>query len=88
MPVPDRLRPEEVKAYIKLREGLTKTDARPDRIAAHCEKRLAKFKIARYITYVEDFPRTQSCKIQKKVLIVGAADLRADAYDRPNKCWR
>jgi len=27
----------------------------PDRIAAHGEERLAKFKIPRYIAYVEDF---------------------------------
>jgi len=33
-------------------------------------------------------PRTPSRKIQKKVLIASAADLRADAYDRPDKCWR
>ena len=82
VPVPGPLRREEVKAYIKLRVGLTKTEVPPDRLAAHGEKRLAKFKIPRYITNVEDFPRTPSRKIQKKVLIPGAADLRADAYDR------
>jgi acyl-coenzyme A synthetase/AMP-(fatty) acid ligase len=60
----------------------------PDRIAAHCEERLAKFKIPRYIAYVEDLPRTPSRKIRKKVLIAGAADLRADAYDRQDTCWR
>jgi acyl-coenzyme A synthetase/AMP-(fatty) acid ligase len=87
-PIPDPLRREEVKAYIKLREGLTKTEVPPDRLAAHGEKRLPKFKIPRYIAYAEDFPRTQSRKIQKNVLIASAADLRADAYDRQDKCWR
>jgi acyl-CoA synthetase (AMP-forming)/AMP-acid ligase II len=46
-----------------------KTDVPPDRIATHCEERLAKFKIPHYIAYVDDFPRTPSRKIQKKVLI-------------------
>jgi len=63
-----------VKAFIELREGLKKTDVPPDRIAAHCEERLAKFKIPRYIAYVEDFPRTPPCKIQNKVPIASAAD--------------
>jgi len=58
----------------------------PDRIAAHGEERLAKFKIPRYIAYVED--RTPSRKIQKNMLIASAANLRADAYDRQDKCWR
>jgi len=64
---------------MKLREGITKTEVPPDRLAAHGEKRLAKF---------DDFPRTQSPKIQKNVLIASATDLRADADDRQDKCWR
>lgn len=88
VPVPDPLRREEVKAYIKLREGLTPADVPPDRIAAHCEARLAKFKIPRYFAYVEDFPRTPSRKIQKKALIAGVSDLRIGAYDRQDRCWR
>jgi acyl-CoA synthetase (AMP-forming)/AMP-acid ligase II len=87
VPVPDPLLREEVKAYIKPREGLMKTEMPPDRIAAHREERLAKSKIPRYIA-IEDFPRTPSRKIQKKVLIASAADVRADAYDRRDKCWR
>ena len=58
----------------------------PDRIAAHGEERPAKFKIPSYIAYVED--RTPSRKIQKNMLIASAANLRADAYDRQDKCWR
>jgi acyl-CoA synthetase (AMP-forming)/AMP-acid ligase II len=88
VPVPDPLRREEVKAYVKLREGLTKADVTPEQIATYCEERLAKFKIPRYIAYVEDFPRTPSRKIQKKALIAGAADLRLGAYDRQDRCWR
>jgi len=88
IPVPDPLRREEVKAYLKLRGGLTKLDVPPDKVFAHCETRLAKFKIPRYLAYVDDFPRTPSRKIQKKVLIASAEDLRAEAYDRQDGCWR
>jgi acyl-CoA synthetase (AMP-forming)/AMP-acid ligase II len=86
--VPDPLRREEVKAYLKLRAGMTSKDLPPHAVFEHCEGRLAKFKIPRYLAYVEDFPRTPSRKIQKKLLIAEAADLRLNAYDRQDDCWR
>jgi long-chain acyl-CoA synthetase/crotonobetaine/carnitine-CoA ligase len=86
--VPDPLRREEVKAYVKLREGRGKDDVPPDAIFQHCEQRLARFKIPRYLAYVQDFPRTPSRKIQKKLLISASDDLRRDAYDRQDGCWR
>lgn len=87
VPVPDPLRREEIKAYLKLREGVRKEDVSPEKVIAHCETRLAKFKVPRYITYVEDFPRTPSRKIQKKALIAAASDLRVGSYDRQEKQW-
>jgi acyl-coenzyme A synthetase/AMP-(fatty) acid ligase len=47
VPLHDPLRREEVKAYLKLREGLTQDDLPPETVFAHCEKRLAKLKIPR-----------------------------------------
>lgn len=88
VPVPDPLRREEVKAYLKLRAGKRAEDVPPEAVLAHCETRLAKFKIPRYIAYVEDFPRTPSRKIQKKQLIAQSPDLRLGAYDRQDGCWR
>jgi long-chain acyl-CoA synthetase/crotonobetaine/carnitine-CoA ligase len=88
VPVPDALRREEVKAYLKLRAGRRPEDLPPEAIFAHCETRLAKFKIPRYVAYVEDFPRTPSRKIQKKQLIAQLKDLRVGAYDRQDGCWR
>ncbi len=86
--VPDPLRREEVKAYLKLRAGTKPEDLPPEAVFAHCEAKLAKFKIPRYIAYVEDFPRTPSRKIQKKLLIAQSSDLRLGAYDRQDGCWR
>ena len=89
VPVPDPLRKEEVKAYLKLKEGLSSKDVPPEKVLAHCETRLARFKIPRYIAYIEgDFPRTPSRKIQKKQLIADVEDLRLGAFDRQDNCWR
>lgn len=86
--VPDPLRREEVKAYVKLRAGTTMAELPPEAVFRHCELRLAKFKIPRYLAYVDDFPRTPSRKIQKKLLVAQSDDLRRGAYDRQDGCWR
>jgi acyl-CoA synthetase (AMP-forming)/AMP-acid ligase II len=88
LPVPDELRGEEVKAYLLLNEGLAAKDVPPERIYAHCEKNLAKFKIPRFLEYVTEFPRTPSLKIKKSSLIAAKGDLRAGSYDRDEKRWR
>jgi crotonobetaine/carnitine-CoA ligase len=85
VPVPDEIRGEEVKAYVVLREGAT---AEPAEINAHCEARLAYFKVPRYWTFVDDLPRTPSERIAKHVLVSGVDDLRAGAWDRVDDVWR
>lgn len=79
--VPDKMRNEEVKAYIMLADGVTPEDVTPQDIQAHCLERLSKFKVPRFISYVEDFPRTPSNKIAKNKLIAGVEDLRDGAFD-------
>jgi crotonobetaine/carnitine-CoA ligase len=86
--VPDPVREEEIKAYVRLDEGLTPADVTPDTVLAYCARNLARFKLPRYIAYVADFPRTTSMKIRKAELIAGNADLRLGAYDRIDRCWR
>jgi long-chain acyl-CoA synthetase len=86
--VPDDLRREEVKAYLKLSEGLTKDDIPPSTVLAHCRKHLAPFKVPRYLQYMnEDFPRTPSRKIAKKRLAADVGRLFADTYDSQNDRW-
>jgi acyl-CoA synthetase (AMP-forming)/AMP-acid ligase II len=82
VPVPDKERNEEVKAYIAPAQGETPETIPPGEIIAFCEDRIAAFKIPRYIEYVDDFPRTASGKIQKHVLIAARKDLTAGCYDR------
>ncbi|MFO0996001.1 MAG: class I adenylate-forming enzyme family protein [Alphaproteobacteria bacterium] len=88
VPVPDSVRGEEVKAYIQLQDGIKRSDVPPERILAHCEAGLARFKIPRYIAYRDSFSYTASDRVEKKKLTEGIADLRADSYDRVDKVWR
>lgn len=89
VPVPDPLRREEVKAYLKLREGLGPEDVPPQAVFEHCARHLAAFKVPRYLQYMtEDFPRTPSRKIAKKTLIAQTTDPFAGTYDRQEGKWR
>jgi crotonobetaine/carnitine-CoA ligase len=88
IPVPDELRKEEVKVYVILQPGLTRTEVPPEAIIAHARKYLAPFKVPRYIEYRAEFPRTPSNKIRKSELQKEKPDLRADSWDRVDGVWR
>lgn len=85
--VPDDMRKEEVKAYLILAEGKTQDDVPPDAVRAHCLERLSKFKVPRYVTYVDDLPRTPSNKIAKNKLTANVEDLRVGAFDAVENKW-
>ena len=60
---------EEIKACVVLEPGRTSRDAPPEHIVEHCRRRLAIYKVPRYIEYREAaLPRTASGKIRKQVL--------------------
>lgn len=88
VPVPDRERGEEVKAYVLLKQGVAAEEVTPERLIAACETRLAAFKIPRYLAYVREFPRTPSGKIQKQRLIDDTADPLTGTWDRRDGLWR
>lgn len=58
----DEVYGEEVCACVRLRTGssLTKEELRK-----YCDGRMARFKIPRYIEFVDDYPKTASGKVQK-----------------------
>jgi long-chain acyl-CoA synthetase len=85
--VPDPLRGEEVKAYVKLKDGFARSDAAIAEIIESARKGLAPFKIPRFFAFVDDFPRTVSLKIAKPQLSAGIADLRAGSFDRIENRW-
>ena len=82
VPVPDKMRGEEVKAYILPAPGESPDSIPPQEIIAYCLENLAKFKMPRYIEYVQNFPRSTSEKIQKNILISRKKDLIEGCYDR------
>ena len=86
--VPDELRGEEVKAYLKLAPDAPRDQALLERVLAHCRDNLAAFKIPRYLELVDEFPRTPGLKIKKSALREAKPDLRADSYDRVEGVWR
>jgi fatty-acyl-CoA synthase len=53
---------EEVAASVRLKPGMTATE---DELREFCKGELAKFKIPRFVRFVDDFPMTASGKIQK-----------------------
>jgi fatty-acyl-CoA synthase len=63
--IPSRKYGEEVGAAVKLRPG---SQATAEELRAYCEGNISKFKIPRYLHFVDSFPMTASGKIQKFVL--------------------
>ena len=86
IPVPDRERGEEVKAYLLLADGKTETDLPGEKVVEFCADRLAWYKVPRYIEYrVTDFPRTPSMRVQKTLLREPArGDEQGPVWDREN----
>lgn len=79
IPVPDKIRGEEVKSYVVLKPGET---AAYEEIANFCEQNMAAFKVPRYFEFRNSLPKTPSERVQKKKLIEEKADLTQDCYDR------
>jgi acyl-CoA synthetase (AMP-forming)/AMP-acid ligase II len=85
--VPDEKRMEEVKIVVTLRNNKTKDDITPDVLIKHCSDRLAPFKVPRYISYIEKFPRTGSAKIAKPQLVDPNAEINCETYDSLSAEW-
>jgi acyl-CoA synthetase (AMP-forming)/AMP-acid ligase II len=59
---PDARYDEVAAAFIKLKEGRTATE---EELLAHCKGKLARFKIPRYIRFIDAWPMSTSSKIRK-----------------------
>jgi fatty-acyl-CoA synthase len=60
--VPDDFYGEEIMAWLKPRSGVALSE---EEIRAFCDGRIARYKIPRYIWFVEEFPMTVTGKLQK-----------------------
>jgi acyl-CoA synthetase (AMP-forming)/AMP-acid ligase II len=82
--VKDELRGEEVKLCVALQPGYTREQVTPEAVGAFCAERLAEFKVPRYVSYVEEMPRTSSNKIAKLELVKNEGQA---VFDRVKKVW-
>ena len=58
-------------------------------ILEHTARRIASFKVPRYLAYVEAFLMTVgNDKVAKLRLVAGVMDLALDAFDRVDQVWR
>jgi acyl-CoA synthetase (AMP-forming)/AMP-acid ligase II len=87
VPVPDEIFGEEPKAFIQLRDPASPTADTAEEIAAFARARLARFKVPRYIEFVERFPLTPSERIAKQELLKAKADQTVGAYDAREHAW-
>lgn len=73
--VPSKKYGEAVGAFIKLKQGCSLTE---EEVTDFCRGKIARFKIPKYIFFVDDFPMTASGKIQKYKLSELAVKLCAE----------
>jgi fatty-acyl-CoA synthase len=79
--VPSKKYGEEVMAFIQMKLGQTTTD---EEIKNYCQDKIARYKIPRYVAFVESYPITASGKIQKYKLreqaieMLGLQDIAKD----------
>jgi long-chain acyl-CoA synthetase len=63
--VPDEYSGERIKAFVVLKEGETATE---EEIIEYCRENLVKYKVPKYIEFVEDLPKSAVGKILRKEL--------------------
>lgn len=63
--VPDPIRDQAIKAFVRFAPGESMTLAG---VEQYCKDHMASFKVPTFYEVVEDFPRTCSMKIEKKLL--------------------
>jgi fatty-acyl-CoA synthase len=67
---------EEVGAFIRLKKGAA---LMPEDVSDYCRGKIARYKIPKYIHFIESFPMTASGKIQKYKLRELARELWPEA---------
>jgi len=77
--VPSEFSDEEIKAYIIPKPGEI---IDPGEIFKWCEKRIARFKIPRYLEFRKIFPKTPTHRVEKYKLRQEKRDLTEGCVDR------
>jgi long-chain acyl-CoA synthetase len=63
--VPDEILGQAIKAFLALREDATSSEAE---VIKHCQRRLEKFMVPKYVEFRPELPKTSTGKISKKGL--------------------
>jgi long-chain acyl-CoA synthetase len=63
--VPDEYSGERIKAFVVLKEGETMTDGE---VVDYCKENLVKYKVPKYVEFVEELPKSAVGKILRKEL--------------------
>jgi fatty-acyl-CoA synthase len=63
--IPSKKYGEEVSAFVILRDGAATTE---DDVRDFCRGQISRFKIPKYVFFIDAFPLTPSGKVQKFVL--------------------
>ncbi|NMO03586.1 acyl-CoA synthetase [Gordonia sp. TBRC 11910] len=66
--VPDPALGQEVKAVVKVRDGVDETDDLAQELIAHALTKVAKFKAPKSVDFVSELPRTPTGKLVKRLL--------------------
>lgn len=66
--VPDELKMQKVKAFVKLTEGVPANDETKQAILAHCRRNIAKYAMPYDIEFKEDMPKTLVGKVAYRTL--------------------
>ncbi len=75
--VPDDYYGEQVMAWIRLHAG---RHASENEIRDYCKEKMARFKVPKYVTFVDEFPMTATGKVQKfRMQEIAAVRLKAQA---------
>ncbi len=72
--VPDAKSGERIKAFVVLETGVQATE---EEIVDHCRKRLARYKVPKYVEFVDELPKSAVGKVLRK-------NLRSDIGNGPN----
>ncbi|QSR24901.1 AMP-dependent synthetase [Nocardioides aromaticivorans] len=73
VPEPDEILGEEVKVFIQLADGVPADRETAETIIERAGGQLARFKVPRYVEFVDEFPRTPSERVSKPTLKERAA---------------
>jgi len=73
--VPDKHSGERIKAFVTLKEGESVTE---EEIIEYCRENLVKYKVPKYVDFIEELPKSAVGKILRK-------ELKAMELDRKKK---